>query len=786
MSAAARRLLAAIGEGVSVAAYQIQRSVRMRPSAVSGFRRTWTAGGNQRVFTISAWVKRGNQNAGHIFGSADDNTAASTSVGFRFAGDAIEIYDYTSAFRMQLVTAAVFRDTTAHMHLLLAVDTNQATATDRVKLYVNGVQTTVFTTASYPAINTSLSINFNGKMHSVGANANQGTNTISSTFDGLISDFHFIDGIQALPTDFAAIDPSTGVWTPKAYAGSYGATGFRLDFVDNSGSTAATIGADRSGNGFNFTPVNVSVSAGVTNDSWVDTPTIYGTDNGLGGEVRGNYCTLWPLPGSGTMNISDGGARASTSSGLSTALGSMQVPASGNWYWEARLNTAPSDALILGFSASQSGMNGYTIYFDGTKFVNNVQSAYTSALAINDVIGFHLNAGTLTLYKQAGGAGAFASLGVLVSGLTGDFAAIIMDGSSGASSHVDVAAAFGQRAFANPSPPAGAKCICAANLPAPAIMLPGQYFDVSLRAGTGAAFNVTGKTFQPDIVWSKNLSSALDHVLYDSGRGATKQLVPDSAAAETIELQGLTSFNGDGFSGGSLAALNTSGNSMADWLWKKGALPGVDIVPYVGNGANRTIAHALGAAPALMLVKHRGVGATSWTIYHRKQHANPGNGSLALEQTAGFAGSATPWNNTVPTSSVFSLGTAPAVNDNGANLVNLLFAEVPGFSRIDSYTGNNNADGPFIYCGFRPRWIMLKRTDSTGDWLIYDTARAPLNVTRRYVQANSAAAENSIDTMDILANGFKIRSTNTAINGAAGNYIFVAFAEAPFKFARAR
>ena len=299
---------------------------------------------------------------------------------------------------------------------------------------------------------------------------------------------------------------------------------------------------------------------------------------------------------------------------------------------------------------------------------------------------------------------------------------------------------------------------------------------------------MTGVGFQPDLVWIKRRDSAAGHNLFDSVRGVRTHLSSETTAAEYAEAVGasLTSFDADGFSLGTdnvgAGQVNANAGSFVAWCWKKGATPGFDIVSYTGNGANRTINHALGATPALMLVKGRS-GATDWAVYHQSL----GNGSkLILDSPAASAADATAWNSTTPTSSVFSLGTQAAVNTNTATYIAYLFAEVPGFSKFGSYQGNGSSDGPFVYCGFRPAFVLIKRTDTIGSWYLIDAVRGianPIDETGfgDALIAEGSAAESGVScpAIDFTATGFKLRDTIADFNGSANTFVFAAFAEMP-------
>jgi hypothetical protein len=300
--------------------------------------------------------------------------------------------------------------------------------------------------------------------------------------------------------------------------------------------------------------------------------------------------------------------------------------------------------------------------------------------------------------------------------------------------------------------------------------------------------SVTGVGFQPDLTWIKGRSGATDHGLYDAVRGVQLQLESNTTTDETTETTGLTAFGSDGFTVGALAQLNTSSATYVGWNWKESASSGFDIVTYTGNGSARTISHGLGVAPNMIIVKARTTASTDqgWAVYHSANTAAPETDYLLLNSTAATADLDTVWNDTAPTSSVFSVGTNALVNANNDTYVAYCFAEVAGYSKFGSYTGNGSTDGVFVYTGFRPKFILTKVVSTTQSWHICDTTRNTANVVDLVLQPHVNTAEVVNVDYDILSNGFKIRTTDGALNSSGETYIFAAFAESPFKYANAR
>ena len=322
---------------------------------------------------------------------------------------------------------------------------------------------------------------------------------------------------------------------------------------------------------------------------------------------------------------------------------------------------------------------------------------------------------------------------------------------------------------------------------------PEAYFQVKLYTGDGSTPSITldgDEDMQPDLVWIKNRDEADSHCLFDSVRTATKLLYPDTADDEEDDADTLTSFDSDGFALGDDDKVNTDTEAYVAWCWKESATAGFDIVSYTGNATNRTISHSLSAVPEAIITKCRSAAARSWTSYH----APLGNGKhMTLSETDAAATSSASWNDTTPTSSVFSLGTSNNVNDNTETHIAYCFAPIQGFSKFGSYTGNGNADGTFVYTGFKPAFLMIKKSNASGtNWIMKDNKRSGTAAGQNFGQmnpnqtenptANQSSAENKASAFatDILSNGFKLRGTDTGINNSGDTFIYMAFAEAPF------
>ena len=318
-----------------------------------------------------------------------------------------------------------------------------------------------------------------------------------------------------------------------------------------------------------------------------------------------------------------------------------------------------------------------------------------------------------------------------------------------------------------------------------------DYFNTKLYTGTGAENAVTGVGFQPDWVWIKNASSGsnYDHTLYDAVRGATKQLYSNHTNGQYTEAQGLKSFDSDGFTNGTDAKGNSNGSTLVSWNWKANGqgssntdgsitstvsantTSGFSIVSF--NGQTGTVGHGLGVKPSMIILKCIAV-SNNWVIQHKGLTGGMDENALIFTTSAEI-GAVT----AEPTTSVFTVNNQIAENNDN---IAYCFAEKTGFSKFGSYVGNGNADGAFVYTGFKPAFIMLKKTSGTGDWFINDIKRNTFNVvnSQLYPNLNAAEEDTNATQLDILSNGFKLRgTTSNALNSGSDTYIFMAFAEAP-------
>jgi len=311
---------------------------------------------------------------------------------------------------------------------------------------------------------------------------------------------------------------------------------------------------------------------------------------------------------------------------------------------------------------------------------------------------------------------------------------------------------------------------------------PGAYFNTVLWTGNATTSTaITGVGFQPDMTWIKERSQTRSHVLFDVVRGATVQLNPNDSASDATVAESLQSFDADGFTVGDATSVNESGETYVGWNWKESATAGFDIVSFTGNDTARTIAHSLSAVPKMMIFKNTGSSSSEWPVYHGANTSAPATDRLFLSGTHATGDNSTFFNDTAPTSSVFSVGDSSDVNEASEITISYLFAEKQGFSKFGSYTGNGDADGTFIYTGFRPAFVMVKESSTTNSWRILDNKRSPINVANLALKADMSSAEFTADhETDFLSNGFKARTSDSNINRSSGTYIYMAFAEAPF------
>jgi hypothetical protein len=800
----------------------ISKSLRFNSADSAYLNRTPASASNRRTWTWSGWVKRGALGSAiypFLITAYDSSGARETY--FNIEGDCLRFaVDNTSSGNIYLIqTTQVFRDPSAWYHIMVVLDTTQATTSDRLKMYVNGTQITAFSTANYPAQNYDATINLN-VIHNIGRSARAAT----YYYDGYMTEVNFIDGQALTPSSFGMTNPQTGQWIPLKYSGTYGTNGFYLNFKDATSTT--TLGYDYSGNSNNWTTNNFSVTAGAGNDSLTDVPTpwfAYNTTGDVGGVIRGNYATLNPLANGdfGIATLTNGNLDASGSTNYFPASSTFALN-SGMWYWEVLCTTREAggnypniglwvvDGWNIGSTPyTPSATGGVSTWPNGIVGTPSGNTTYTT-WTVNDIVNFAYDANTGKVYIGKNGTWFNSGNPAAGTGFVYQYTAgttLIPGGSfySAAATYN-----FGQRPFAY-TPPTGFRSLCTTNLPATAIGfgLTNQgddYFNAVLYTGNGTSQTIdTG--LQPDFIWIKRRNGAAAHTLTDSVRGISKQLFSNLTDAEQTDADsGVTAISSSSITLGdnnlAVGSVNGSGSTYVAWNWKASGstvsntagtitstvsantTSGFSIATLTAQSSGTgTFGHGLGVAPSMVIVKQT-ASAGNWVVYH----TSIGNGSyIVLNTTAASVAAASYWNSTSPSSTVVTLGTAWAT---AGSVVAYCFAAVPGYSAFGSYTGNGSADGPFVFCGFEPRFVLVKCSSSAGEfWRIVDTARSPYNLssaTMNELYPNSSSAESASAGIDILSNGFKIRQSGSGFNGSGVTYIYAAFAESPFQFSNAR
>jgi hypothetical protein len=775
------------------------RSLRFNSADSAYLTRTPSTAGNQKTWTWAAWVKKSKLGSSeYIFtvSTGVNNDSGYTSIVLLSTGN-IRFKGWSAIYGQ---TDAVYRDTSAWYHVVVALDSTQATSSDRIKIYVNGVEQSLST--SNVTLNQDYIINTNSP-HWLGSD--RGTGGYVNCY---LADVHLVDGQQLDPTSFGEFD-SDDVWQSKTYTGTYGQNGFYLNFNDNT--STSTLGKDVSGNGNDWTANNFSITEGADNDSVVDSPFSYGVDTGAGGEVVGNYCTLNPLfkTGAGTPAYSNGNLDLSAGGSGDSYFAGTFLFSTGKYYYEATIN-AVGNGVLIGVcreSDSTSLTNSGSYRENGAIYnLDNTTQTSGSSYTASDVIGVAIDCdnGEVQFYKNGVGQGATPSF-TFTAGTN-----LIVRGRSN-STGASLSFNFGQRPFTY-SAPSGFKALCTTNLPDSTITKGSDYMDVALYTGNGSTQTISGLGFSPDLIWVKSRSAAYSTTVYDTVRGAYKSLATAVTNAEGTNTSGLSAFNSNGFSldgeNNVLGSTNVNAVTYAAWNWDAGSstvsntdgsitssvrantTAGFSIVTYTGNSTNSTVGHGLESAPELVILKNRD-NSTNWAVWHKAFGTAGSTDYLYLNSTIakGGDGSGSFWNSTVPTSTVFSLGSGATTNNNTDDYVAYCFAPVYGYSSAFSYTGNGSNDGPMVYLGFSPRYLLFKCSSAAAQWRVFDTARSPYNLSDKVLEPDNSSAEASTSAgIDILSNGFKIRGTagSNVINGSGQTYIGMAFAENPFKKSRAR
>jgi hypothetical protein len=803
--------------GGSFYPYSIDQSLRFNDDDSAKLYFDPTSDGNKQVWTFSAWVKRGNLGLNYAtFFSGTNSSGHQTDIRFDSA-DQLRVVTAGASLTMDFKTNRVFRDVGSWYHIVVAVDTTDATLLNRVKIYVNGVQETSLATTTCTQ-NTNCILNTaSNQTTNVGALGY--TTTVNKEFDGYMAEVHFVDGTQYAASDFG--ETINGIWVPKEVSGlTYGTNGFYLSFADS-----AAIGDDLSGNTNDFTVIQ-SVASDVVPDS----PT-------------NNFATLSTVDNAQGATISEGNLRAANASATDKRYHSTSGMTTGKWYWEVRVNTAgtrnqigvfsddntagtsfPTNYAYIGVGNSSGATSGT---FNGTKFT----------ASNGDIVTFAFDADNGNLYYGQNSAptiGATAD----ISGLATD--TYLFGCRETSSSPGNNTLNFGQEgtfvgtetAGGNSddngygdfkyAPPSGFLALCSANLPEATIgpnstTQADDYFNTVLYTGDGSNGQaITGVGFQPDWLWIKSRSGTAYHELHDSVRGAGTRLFSNDPAAESA-VGTVSSFDSDGFTvsrNSVYDGTNQSGVSFVGWNWKAGGTAstiavdiystgvpsiassvsanqdaGFSVVSYSGvnttTGQTSTIGHGLASAPELIICKRRN-SAQSWSVGSTAIGNFTTSNVYSLDSTGAPATTwADEWGAN-PTSTVFTTGYSNRTNISGGTFIAYCFHSVEGFSKHGTYVGNANANGPFVFTGFRPAFVLLKVSSAVNNWFIYDNIREGYNQDNDTLSPNLTSVEDTSYKLDLVSNGFKIRGSNNAHNQSGQTFIYLAFAEAPFKYANAR
>jgi hypothetical protein len=777
---------------------------------------------DRKKVTISCWVKRS-----QISDSAVCTIFHGTGNGLMmqfFSANTIYIYESP----WQIISDRVFRDAGAWMHIALILDSTQSTDSNRSKLYINGElqdlsSWTVGSGANrYPALNYSFAWHTGSTMR-IGSVGN------ASDLGGYLADFISIDGQDVSISDLG--ETKDGVWVPKDVSGlTLGDAGFYLKF-DNS----SDIGNDSGSNNIDFTASNI-----VASDVVPDSPT-------------NNFCTLNPLAYSTLGTLSEGNLKIATSTNNRGIHGTMPIPTSGKWYWELHVDSyASGGGAYVGFGAdanlgydevAQPKGVFMSTYNQSVDVNNSSQSSPYNSQGNNstsngDIYSFALDVDNQKFYvakngtyrgssDPSAGSGGLDVSAVFTNAVTDLTVCLTRGGSYNETYSLnfgqdskDVSSAnaddngIGTFEYAVPD---GFLALCTSNLPQPTIG-PGQssqaddHFNTVLYTGDADNDVTATNTFAADWVWLKNRTdNSTNHYLQDivRGFGASKSLSSNTTGTEGYN-GGAPSSHNIVTSSSSLRLVSsdfaTNAKNFVAWTWKAGGSAssnsngsitssvsanqdaGFSIVQYEGlSSGTQTVGHGLTSAPELIIFKNKD-DTSAWVVYSEPV----GTSGFLLLNSNGAKNTSdvtNTFNSTSPTSSVFTVGTNNAVGGNGETIIAYCFHSVDGFSKVGSYVGNNNTDGPFSFTGFRPAWLMLKRSDSTADWLIYDNKRDTFNQMQFPLFPRSSDDEYTSNLLhvDFLSNGFKIRNaTYGETNASGGNYIYLAFADQPFKFSNAR
>ena len=807
------QLMGASGAGTSD--YEIEQSLRLNIDTPKWIKRTPSSDSNRKTWTLSMWHKRGavGRNLTEILfkggGSGGSGIIAMHLTNSSYAAEDKIWLSFDGATGANPVTNRVFRDPSGWMHIVLRFDTTQSTVTDRARLYINGelIISTDYTflwSTSWAGItqNSDWNVNKSGIEHSFGAHQT------NQPLDGYLADIAFVDG-QSLGPDSFGETGDYGEWKPIDVSGlTFGTNGYHLDFADSS-----ALGNDANGSN-NFTTVGIAAT-----DQMLDSPT-------------NNFCTLNPLDKTSVMALSEGNLK-SVSSGNGKLCGTMLIPSSGKWLFEylvtagggADVGLAKADILLT--SRTQEGANvidtrdnNTTVFVEGTAHASEWASTYGTNVVVQMQV--DMDAGTI-LYKtgtDSTSAISFTSTEDWVVWTENNSDTLVFNFGSDSSfagaktpqGHSD-SGGIGDFYYA---PPNSYLSLCSANLPSVDV-IPSEHFNTVLYTGTGSSNAVTGVGFAPNFTWAKSRSNADGNGLVNDVAGATRLLSSNTTDADSVSANYFASLDSDGFTVGTSTFANRSGASYVAWNWKAGGTAvsntngtitssvsanpsaGFSIVTYTGNGtAGATVGHGLSKIPDMIITKGRS-NTGVWVTWQKDlTGAFNSNGAYVYLNSTGQPNTTTVfYDGTGFTSSVFKWrGGNENVNQSSRTYLSYCFNNVDGFLKTGTYGGNGSTNGPFVHCGFKPAFLMLRNIGSSGEWIMQDDARQTFNADAAYnLSANRSVEENNgtylggptnANNVDWLSNGFKIRADNGNCNASGGTFLFIAFAETPSKFSNAR